>query len=323
MRNPRVNKTSLSAAAVAALILNLGNVQAQPLPSTSATTTYHTASVDGVNVFYRQAGPKTAPTLLLLHGFPSSSRMFETLIPLLADRYHVVAPDYPGFGLSDAPPPSQYAYTFDHIASTVDHLTDALGLTSYSLYMQDYGGPIGFRLALAHPERVKAIVIQNAVTYEDGLGPAWDSRKAYWKDRAANEQKVIPGFLSFATTKGRHLGASPNPHRYDPNTWTDEFAHLSQPGQTQIQADLFYDYQTNVAAYPAWQAWMRQHQPPMLVVWGKWDPSFAVGGAPAYQRDVPKAEVHILDAGHFALDEKVDEIAALMRTFLAKQTLGN
>ncbi len=308
--------------AAAALILDAGGAQAQPSPAISAATTYHTVGVDGVDIFYREAGPKEAPTLLLLHGFPSSSRMFETLIPRLADRYHLVAPDYPGFGLSDAPPPSQYAYTFDHIASTVDHLTNVLGLMRYSLYLQDYGGPIGFRLAVAHPERVKAIIIQNAVASEDGLGPAWDERKAFWKDRAAYEGTVIPNFISFATTKGRHLGKSPNVDRYDPHAWIDEFAHLSQPGQTQIQADLFYDYQTNVASYPAWQAWMRQHQPPMLVVWGKYDPSFAVGGASAYQRDVRNAEVHILDAGHFALDEKVDEVAALMRAFLAKQQLS-
>jgi pimeloyl-ACP methyl ester carboxylesterase len=294
---------------------------AQPLASISATTTYHTVQVDGLNLFYREAGPKDAPTLLLLHGFPSSSRMFETLIPLLADRYHLIAPDYPGFGLSDSPPPSQYAYTFDHIANSVDHLTEALGLKSYSLYLQDYGGPVGFRLAVAHPDRVKAFIIQNAVANEDGLGPAWDERKAYWRDRGANEQKVISNFLSLATTKLRHVGHSPNVDRYDPNAWNDEFAHLSQPGQFQIQADLFFDYRTNVASYPKWQAWMREHQPPMLVMWGKYDPSFAVAGAPAYQRDVPKAAVHILEAGHFALDEKLDEIAALIRDFLARQQL--
>jgi len=185
--------------------------------------------------------------------------------------------------------------------------------------MQDYGGPVGFRLALAHPERVKAMIIQNAVASEDGLGPAWDERKAYWKDRVGNEDKVIPNFLSYKTTKMRHIGKSPNVDRYDPDTWTDEFAHLSQPGQNKIQADLFYDYRTTVAAYPTWQAWMREHKPPMLVVWGKYDPSFAVGGATAYQRDVASAEIHILDAGHFALDEKVDEIAALIRTFLEKK----
>jgi pimeloyl-ACP methyl ester carboxylesterase len=303
---------------MAAVVFGAGTGSAQSFPSTSSSTTFRTVAVDGVNIFYREAGPKDAPTLLLLHGFPSSSRMFEALIPLLADKYHLVAPDYPGFGLSDSPPPSQYAYTFDHIADTVDHFTEAMKLTRYSLYLQDYGGPVGFRLALAHPERVNAIIIQNAVASEEGLGPAWDARKAFWKDRAAHESTLIPNFLSFATTRGRHVGSSPNIDRYDPNQWLDEFAHLSQPGQTQIQADLFYDYRTNVAAYPAWQAWMRQHRPPMLVVWGKYDPSFAVGGATAYQRDVPGAEVHMLDAGHFALDEKVDEIAALMRVFLDK-----
>ena len=201
----------------------------------------------------------------------------------------------------------------------MDHLTEQLGLARYSLYLQDYGGPIGFRLALAHPERVQAFIIQNAVDSEDGLGPAWDVRKAFWKDRAAYEQKIIPNFLSFEATKTRHLGSSPNVDRYDPNEWIQEFTHLSQPGQMQIQSDLFYDYQTNVASYPAWQAWLRQHQPSMLVVWGKYDPSFALGGAFAYRRDVPKAEVQILDAGHFALDEKVDEIASLIRVFLARQ----
>ena len=306
-------------ALAAALIASAGPALAQPSPSVSATTTYHTAEVDGLRVFYREAGPKNAPTLVLLHGFPSSSTMFATLIPLLADRYHVVAPDYPGFGLSDAPPPSQYAYTFDHITGTVDHLLEQLGLTRYTLYMQDYGGPVGMRLALAHPERVHAMVIQNAVASEDGLGPAWDLRRKFWRDRAAYEDQVIPAFLSLATTKARHVGSSPDADRYDPNAWLDEFAHLSQPGQRQIQSDLFYDYRTNVAAYPAWQAWLRQHKPPILVVWGRWDPSFAVAGAAAYRRDVPEAEVHILDAGHFALDEKVDEIAALMRTFLARQ----
>ncbi len=309
-------------AAAAVLLIAVGAAQAQSLSSPSAITTFHTAKVDGVNVFYREAGPKDAPTLLLLHGFPSSSGMFATLIPLLADRYYIVAPDYPGFGLSDAPLPSQYAYTFDHIADTVDHLLDQLGLTSYTLYMQDYGGPVGMRLALVHPERVRAMIVQNAVDSEDGLGPAWDIRKAFWRDRAGNEDKVIPSFLSLATTKTRHVGASPNVDHYDPNEWLNEFAHLSQPNQQQIQSDLFYDYRTNVAAYPAWQAWLREHKPPMLVVWGKWDPSFAVDAAAAYKRDVPDAELHVLDAGHFALDEKVDEVAGLMRGFLAKQWLG-
>jgi pimeloyl-ACP methyl ester carboxylesterase len=248
--------------------------------------------------------------------------MFDTLIPLLADRYHIVAPDYPGFGHSDAPPRSTFAYTFDNLAEVIGALTRKLELSSYVLYLQDYGGPIGFRLALAHPEKVRAIVIQNAVAHEEGLGPAWDLRRAFWKGRTEYESRVIPGFTSLAGARERHVGSSPHPERYNPDTWTDEFASLSRPGMTGIQADLFYDYQTNVASYPKWQAWMREHKPPMLVVWGRYDPSFTVAGAGAYERDVPAAEIYLLDAGHFALDEKVDEIASLIRTFLAKQNIG-
>jgi pimeloyl-ACP methyl ester carboxylesterase len=306
------------AAASAALALSGAGALAQTVPSTASTTTYHVIAIEGIEIFYREAGPRDAPTLLLLHGYPSSSRMFDTLIPLLADRYHIVAPDYPGFGHSAAPSPASFAYTFDHLAAIVDKLTETLGLTRYVVYLQDYGGPIGFRLALRHPERIQAMIIQNAVAYEEGLGPAWELRRAYWKDRAAYEQKVIPGFTSLAGAKERHVGTSPHPERYNPDDWTDEFAILARPGEMQIQADLFYDYQTNVAAYPGWQAWLRQHRPPMLVVWGKYDPSFAVAGASAYQRDVPDAEIHILDAGHFALDEAVDQIATLMREFLEK-----
>jgi pimeloyl-ACP methyl ester carboxylesterase len=288
-------------------------------PSTSASLTYHSIAIDGVNIFYREAGPADARTLLLLHGYPSSSRMFDTLMPLLADRYHLIAPDYPGFGQSDAPPADEFAYTFDHLGEVVVKFADVLGLKSYVLYIQDYGGPIGFRLAVAHPGRVKGIIVQNAVASEDGLGPAWEIRRAYWKDRAAYEDKVIPGFTSLEGAKSRHIGSSPHPERYNPDAWCDEYALLSRPGQEKIQADLFWSYQTNVAAYPKWQAWMRQHKPPMLVVWGGYDPSFAVAGALAYKREVPDAEVHILNSGHFALDEKLDEIAALIRGFLARQ----
>ncbi|MGO9421619.1 alpha/beta fold hydrolase [Roseiarcus sp.] len=305
----------------AALAFAAGAAKAQPVASDSSTTTYRFVTVDGLKIFYREAGPKNAPTILMLHGYPSSSRMFATLIPLLADRYHLVAPDYPGFGESDAPPPSEFAYTFDHLAKVVDDFTNVVGLREYVLCQQDYGGPIGMRLAVAHSDRVRAIIVQNAVAHVEGLGPAWDIRKAFWKDRAAYEDKVIPGFTSLEGAKIRHLGSSPHPERYDPETWEREAALLSRPGQPQIQSDLFFDYQTNVAAYPSWQAWLKDRRPPLLVLWGKYDPSFALAGAEAYRRDVPDAEVHILDAGHFALDEKVDEAAALIREFLAKRKI--
>ncbi len=283
--------------------------------SVSSTLTYRSVSISGTNVFYREAGPVDAPVLLLLHGYPSSSRMFDTLLPLLADRYRLIAPDYPGFGLSDAPSPENFSYTFDNIAVVIQKFTDALELTSYAIYMQDYGGPIGFRLALAHPKRIRAIVVQNAVASDDGLGPAWNIRKAYWKDRATYEDRVIGDFVSLEGVRARHLGGSPRPERYNPDTWLEEFAQLSRPGQWKIQADLFWDYQTNVASYPKWQDWLRRHQPPLLVLWGKFDPSFAVAGALVYGECVPDAEVHVLDAGHFALDECLDEIAGLIHNF--------
>lgn len=286
--------------------------------STSTTLTYRTVEVGGVGIFYREAGPRDAPTILLLHGFPSSSRMYDTLMPLLADRYHVVAPDYPGFGHSDAPSPDAFAYTFDHLAEVIEGFVEALELDRYVLLQQDYGGPIGMRLAARHPERVRAIVVQNAVAHEEGLGPLWEARKAFWTDRAAHEQKVISAFTSLEGARQRHIGSSPRPERYNPDTWIDEAAMLTRPGQTRIQAELFYDYRSNVAAYPDWQAWLRRHSPPLLVVWGRYDPSFTVAGAHAYARDVPDAEIHILDAGHFALDEKLDEIAALIRDFLGR-----
>lgn len=287
--------------------------------ATSATLTYRTVDVDGVRLFYREAGSRDAPTILLLHGFPSSSRMYDSLLPLLADRYHLVAPDYPGFGHSDAPPPDSFAYTFDHLADVIEGFTEKLGLDRYVLFQQDYGGPIGMRLALRHPERVQAIVVQNAVSHDEGLGPLWEARRAFWQDRAAYEEKVISSFTSLEGARQRHIGCSPRPERYNPDSWTDEAAMLSRPGQDRIQSDLFYDYRNNVAAYPAWQAWLRDHQPALLVAWGRYDPSFTVAGAHAYARDVPDAEIHILDAGHFALDEKLDEIAALVRDFLARR----
>ncbi len=279
-------------------------------------TFYRTTQIDGLSIFYREAGPKDAPTLLLLHGLPSSSRMFEPLFARLSDRYHLVAPDYPGFGHSDWPDPKKFAYTFDHIAETMNHFTETLGLTRYTLYMQDYGGPVGFRMALAHPDRVQALIVQDAVAHNEGLGANWKTRREFWKNRAANESALRTNLLSLQTTRTRHVGNDPNVDRYDPDLWIDEFAFLNQPGQAQIQSDLFYDYRTNMDAYPKWQAWMREKQPRLLVVWGKYDLSFDPGEPERYRKDVPNAEVHVLDAGHFALDTKADEIAALVRQFM-------
>ena len=282
-------------------------------------TFYRTIQVDGLSISYREAGPKDAPTLLLLHGLPSSSRMFEPLLTRLSDRYHLIAPDYPGFGHSDWPDPKKFAYTFDHIAETLNHFAEALGLSRYTLYMQDYGGPVGFRMTLAHPDRIEALIVQNAVAHNEGLGAIWKTRRAFWADRAANESVLRANLLSLATTRTRHVGSDPNVERYDPDLWTDEFAFLNQPGQIEIQSDLFYDYRTNVENYPRWQAWMREKQPRLLLVWGKYDPSFDFSEPEAYRRDVPNAEVHVLEAGHFALDTKADEIAALVDQFMKAQ----
>jgi pimeloyl-ACP methyl ester carboxylesterase len=279
-------------------------------------TFYRTIQVDGLSIFYREAGPKEAPTLLLLHGLPSSSRMFEPLFTQLSDHYHLVAPDYPGFGHSDWPDRKKFAYTFDHIAETMNHFTEALGLSRFTLYMQDYGGPVGFRMALTHPDRIEALIVQNAVAHNEGLGAIWKTRRAFWADRAVNESALRANLLSLVTTRTRHVGSDPNVERYAPDLWTDEFAFLSQPGQVDIQSDLFYDYRTNVDSYPKWQAWMREEQPALLVIWGKYDPSFDISEPEAYRRDVRNAKVHVLDAGHFALDTKADEIAALIGQFM-------
>ena len=277
---------------------------------------YRTVKVDGLSIFYREAGPKDAPAILLLHGLPSSSRMYEPLFSRLADRYHLIAPDYPGFGHSDWPDPTQFAYTFDRFAEIMNHFTEAIAPSRYTLYMQDYGGPVGFRMALSHPERIDALIVQNAVAHNEGLGAIWKARRAFWADRAANEKTLRTNLLSLATTRTRHVGEDPNVERYDPDLWTDEFAFLSQPGQAEIQSDLFYDYRTNVDSYPKWQAWLREKHPRLLVIWGKFDPSFDRSEPEAYRRDVPNAEVHLLDAGHFALDTAADEIAALLRGFV-------
>lgn len=312
----RTSVNSPKALAVVTLMF-AQSLAAAPMLSTSITTTYHQVNVEGVRVFYREAGPKDAPTIVLLHGFPSSSREFDTLIPLLATRYHLIAPDYPGFGQSDAPSPSSYNYTFDHLAQTTNSLLEQLGIQHYALYLHDYGAPVGFRIMVAHPDRVQALVIQNANAYKEGLGAKWAKIAQFWADPKAHPE-VVDAFLSYKATEERHTLGTSHPERYNPDTWTDEFAHLSRPGQREIQAALLFDYRTNVASYPAWQAWLRAHQPPTLVAWGRNDPSFIAAGGDAYKRDVPNAEIHQLDAGHFPMDEQVDQTAALMLAFLDK-----
>src|SRR6201995_1768682 len=314
--NP-AKSTLHSLATIAAALPVIVSMDAQRKEkSLELTVSYRTIKVDGLSIFYREAGPKNAPVILLLHGLPSSSRMFQPLLTRLSDSYHLVAPDYPGFGHSDWPDPKQFDYTFDHIAQVMSGFTQALRLSRYTLYMQDYGGPVGFRMALAHPERVQALIVQDAVAHNEGLGANWATRRAFWADRPAHEEALRKNLLSLATTKTRHIGDDPNTELYDPDLWTDEYAFLNSPGQAQIQSDLFYDYRTKVDAYPTWKAWMEKNQPRLLVIWGQHDLSFDPGEPGRYRKDVPKAEVHVLDAGHFALDTAADQIAQLVRDFM-------
>lgn len=306
---------SLLAAGLALAVPVMTDIR--PVPSVSATTTFHKVDVNGVGIFYREAGPPNAPTIVLLHGFPSSSREFNTLIPLLATRYHIVAPDFPSFGQSDTPSPATYTYDFDHLAETTNTLLERLKLSRYTLYLHDYGAPVGYRIMLAHPERVHAIIVQNGNAYREGLGANWAKIAEYWTDPKAHPE-VIDAFLSLEGFKRRHVAGTSHPDAYDPDSWTDEYARLSQPGQREIQSALLYDYRNNVAAYPAWQAWLRTHKPPTLVAWGANDPSFIAAGAEAYRRDVPDAEIHLLKAGHFVMDEKTDELARLILDFMAR-----
>ena len=275
-----------------------------------------TLEIDGLSIFYREVGPKSAPNILLLHGLPSSSRMFEPLLARLSDRYHMIAPDYPGFGHSDSPSPGNFAYTFDHIASIIDDFTVELGLSHYTPYMQDYGGSVGFRMALAHPEKIEAMIIQNAVSHNGGMGANWNPMRVFWQDRAAYETGLRSILLSLDTSRTGHVGNDPNIELYDPDLWTDEYTFMNRPGEADIQSDLFYDYRTNVEAFPKWQAWLHEKQPRLLVIWGKYDQLFDLSEPEAYRRDVSSAQIHVLNAGHFALDTAADEIALLVSKFL-------
>lgn len=314
----------LATAAVAAAVAPRATL-AQPAtrsgaPSAHAATAvaHRTVTVNGLTIFYREAGPADAPTVLLLHGFPSSSHMYRDLIPALADRYHVVAPDFPGFGQSSMPGRDAFAYTFANLADVTGRFTEALGLDRYTLYVMDYGAPVGFRLALAHPERVQALVVQNGNAYEEGLREFWAPLRRYWASGSAADRDSLRGVLTLDATRWQYLHGVRDSARVSPDAWHLDQHYLDRPGNAEIQLDLFYDYRTNVPLYPAFQEYFRRHQPPTLVVWGRNDHIFPWQGAEPYQRDLRTVEYHLLDTGHFALEEKGAEIAALMRGFLAR-----
>lgn len=277
---------------------------------------YDTQIIDGVKVFYREAGPADAPVVLLLHGFPTSSHMFRNLIPLLADRYHVIAPDYPGFGQSDAPDHTAFAYTFAHYADIVDALTVKLGVRRYAMYVMDYGAPIGYRLALKHPERISALIVQNGNAYNEGLREFWDPIKAYWADGSQARRDALNGLVTLEITKFQYTDGMSDVSHISPDSWVIDQALLDRPGNRDIQLDLFRDYGSNVPLYPQFQAFFRKYQPPTLIVWGKNDKIFPESGAHPYLRDLPRAEMHILDSGHFALEDKLDVMAPLIHDFL-------
>ena len=280
---------------------------------------YRTVKVEGLDIFYREGGPSDGPAILLLHGFPTSSHMFRDLMPALADRYHVIAPDYPGFGYSSAPSVAEFEYSFDHLAGIVDEFTQSVGLSRFVVYVQDYGAPIGFRIAAAHPDRISGLIIQNGNAYEEGLGEFWKPLKAYWKDPSAqNAAALKPTFEIDATrwqwTQGVNDGAAVNP-----DTWTLAQAGLDRPGNKDIQLRLFLSYGTNPPLYPRWQEYFRAYQPPALIVWCKNDEIFPAAGAEAYKRDLKDLDFNLLDTGHFALEERGTEIAGKIREFMRER----
>jgi pimeloyl-ACP methyl ester carboxylesterase len=281
--------------------------------------THHLTSVrDGVKIFYRESGPKDAPVVLLLHGFPTSSHMFRNLIPALADRYRVIAPDYPGYGQSDVPDPAKFQYTFDNIAKLVDSLLESLRIDHYFMYVMDYGAPVGWRLALKHPERVRGLIVQNGNAYDEGLKKFWDPIKTYWEDGSDASRNALRPLLTLETTIFQYTDGVSDRSRVSPDNWVHDQALLDRPGNGEIQLDLFYDYRTNLPLYPEVQAYFRKHEPPMIILWGKNDFIFPADGAYPYQRDLPKARLQLLDTGHFALEDKLDEMVPEIRDFLAE-----
>jgi pimeloyl-ACP methyl ester carboxylesterase len=295
---------------------------AEAKATTHAHSTMHqTIKVDGLDIFYREAGRADAPVLLLLHGFPTSSHMFRNLIPALSDRYHVIAPDYPGYGQSSMPTVTEFKYTFDNLANVVEAFTEKLNLKSYSLYLMDYGAPVGFRLAAKHPERVKSLIIQNGNAYDEGLREFWVPFKTYWKDSSETNAEPLRKLLTLEATKWQYTHGTRQVETISPDNWIVDQTQLDRPGNTEIQMALFASYGSNPPLYPKWQEYFRKHQPPTLIVWGKNDIIFPADGAEPYRRDLKNLEFHLIDTGHFALEEEGRQIATLIRSFLAKQKL--
>lgn len=296
-----------------------GTIAAASGLGASSQVYYRTTGIEGLDIFYREAGSRDNPTILLLHGFPTSSHMFRDLIPALADEYHVVAPDYPGYGYSSMPSVDEFEYTFDRLAEIVEALTVELGLDSYSIYLMDYGAPVGYRLAVEHPERVQSLIVQNGNAYEEGLREFWDPIKKYWANKTPANAQPLRGLLSLDATKWQYLTGVRDSRTISPDNWDHVQPLLDRPGNEEIQLQLFYDYGSNPPLYPSWQEYFRTYQPPTLVVWGKNDPIFPEEGAHPYKRDLEDLEFHILDTGHFALEEDGHVIAALMRSFLDRK----
>ena len=282
-------------------------------------TTYRTIAIDGLDIFYREAGSRENPTILLLHGFPTSSHMFRNLMSALADRFHLVAPDYPGYGNSSMPTVDEFDYTFDHLAQIVEKFITAIDLKKYSLYVMDYGAPIGYRIAAKYPERVQSLIVQNGNAYEEGLREFWDPIKAYWQERSPENADKLRPFFTLETTKWQYTNGVRNPEAISPDTWNMDQLFLDRPGNVEIQLALFYSYGTNPPLYPQWQEYFRKYQPPTLIVWGKNDYIFPAEGAYPYKRDLKDVEFHLLDTGHFALEEDGDAIANYIRQFLASR----
>ena len=309
--------TSLSSTPGPALSAGSASLEREVAPV--PVVRYQTTTVSGVEIFYREAGPADGPVVLLLHGFPTSSHMFRNLIPYLADGYRVIAPDYPGYGQSAAPDHKAFDYTFANYARLMSELMEKLGVDRYAMYVMDYGAPVGYRMALKHPERVTGLIVQNGNAYEEGLKKFWDPIKAYWAKDSAGNREALAKLVTLETTRFQYTDGMKDVTRIDPDNWVHDQALLDRPGNKDIQLDLFKDYGTNIPLYPQFQAFFREYQPPTLIVWGKNDYIFPADGAGPYLRDLPEAELHLLDTGHFALEEKLDEMVPLIRDFLDRK----